>query len=107
MIVLDTNVIVRVITKDDIEQARQAVELLKGQGPFWVSRVVLLETAWTLKTRYGYTRQQVSRALRVVSRSSVRKWRTKSRYDVRSRCTPRVWTSVTPSSLCSHRPARP
>lgn len=66
MIVLDTNVLVRVITKDDIDQARQAVALLQGPGPFWISRVVLLETAWTLKSRYGYTRAQVSQALHVL-----------------------------------------
>lgn len=53
MIVLDTNVLVPVITKDDIDQATQAFALLQGAGPFWISRVVLLETAWTLKSRHG------------------------------------------------------
>lgn len=66
MIVLDTNVLVRVITKDDVDQARQAAELLAGAGPFWISRVALLETGWTLKSHYGYTRAAVSRALHVV-----------------------------------------
>lgn len=66
MIVLDTNVLVRVITKDDIDQARQAFALLQGPGPFWIRRVVLLETAWTLKSRYGYARAQVSQSLHVL-----------------------------------------
>lgn len=66
MIVLDTNVLVRLITKDDIDQARQAFDLLQRPGPFWISCIVLLETAWILKSRYAYSRERVSRALRIL-----------------------------------------
>ena len=66
MIVLDTNVFVRLITKDDVEQARLAAALLAGPGPFWVSRVVLLETAWVLRSRYKFDRAAINRALGIV-----------------------------------------
>ena len=65
MIVLDTNVLVRLITKDDIEQTRQAAALLAGSGPFWIDRVVLLETGWVLRSRYGYPTSAIARALRL------------------------------------------
>lgn len=70
MIALDTNVLVRVITKDDIDQARQAAELLRGPGPFWIARSVVLELGWVLgsKRGYGYTAAEVSRALGAVVR---------------------------------------
>lgn len=66
MIVLDTNVLVRLITKDDIEQTRHAVALLSGFGPFCVSRVVLLELGWVLRARYRYPREEIGRALHLV-----------------------------------------
>ena len=66
MIVLDTNVLVRLITKDDIEQCRQAAALLAGAGPFWIGRVVLLEAGWVLRSRYRYSAAEISRALQLV-----------------------------------------
>lgn len=67
MIVLDTNVLVRLITKDDIEQTRQAVALLAGTGPFWIGREAILEAGWTLKAAYKYSREDVVRALHLVA----------------------------------------
>ncbi len=67
MIVLDTNVLVRLITKDDIEQTRQAVALLEKNGPFWIGREAILEAGWTLKAAYKYSRQDVARALHLVA----------------------------------------
>lgn len=66
MIVLDTNILVRVITKDDFEQTTQAVALLNGPGPFWIGREVLLELGWTLKSSYRFSQAEVSRALHLV-----------------------------------------
>lgn len=66
MIVVDTNVLVRVVTKDDLDQTRQAVELLSTAERVWISRVVLLEVGWTLKSRYRYAPEVVSRALHMV-----------------------------------------
>lgn len=68
MIVLDTNVLVRLVTKDDIEQATAAFALLRRGGPFWIGSTALLELGWVLGSkRYGYARADVSRALKVVA----------------------------------------
>lgn len=52
MIAVDTNVLVRVVTNDDPAQARRALRLMASDRVF-VSRTVLLETAWVLRHAYG------------------------------------------------------
>jgi predicted nucleic-acid-binding protein len=62
VIALDTNVIVRVITRDDPAQARRAAALLRRED-LWLSKTVLLETAWVLRYTYELNRPEVHRAL--------------------------------------------
>lgn len=66
MIVVDTNVLVRLITKDHIPQLRSAVALLSSGEPIWISRVVLLELAWVLRSRYEFSESEISVALHTV-----------------------------------------
>lgn len=51
MIALDTNVIVRVVTKDDPGQVEAALAVMRSDS-LWVAKTVLLETEWVL--RFGY-----------------------------------------------------
>ena len=51
MIALDTNILVRLLTRDDPVQARAAVKAIRGRR-LWVSKTVMLETEWVL--RYSY-----------------------------------------------------
>jgi predicted nucleic-acid-binding protein len=48
---IDTNVLVRLITLDDPEQASAARAFVAGGA--WVSHLVLAETVWVLETVYG------------------------------------------------------
>jgi predicted nucleic-acid-binding protein len=59
---LDTNVLVRVIARDDEAQRRRAEEVIAA-GPCFVPDTVLLELAWVLESSYGATRAQVAAAL--------------------------------------------
>lgn len=63
MLAVDTNVIVRLLTGDDEAQARIAASLFKGQE-IWISKTVLLETAWVLSDPYGYEKNEIVEALR-------------------------------------------
>ena len=48
---VDTNVVVRLLARDDVRQTRVAEEFVaKGA---WVSHIVLVETAWVLASVYG------------------------------------------------------
>lgn len=62
MIALDTNVVVRLIARDDQEQHERAARLLDLEICF-IPDTVLLEVAWVLKTMRGSSREQIHSAL--------------------------------------------
>jgi predicted nucleic-acid-binding protein len=53
MTAVDTNVVVRLLTGDDVEQAA-AARALFAAGPIWIAKTVLLETGWVLRSLYGF-----------------------------------------------------
>jgi predicted nucleic-acid-binding protein len=62
MTAVDTNVLVRLLTGDDVEQAAAAKSLLAAQ-PIWIAKTVLLETGWVLRSVYGFSEDAVRDAL--------------------------------------------
>ncbi len=58
---VDTNVLLRLIVRDDADQAARA-EAFVAQGA-WVSLPVLVETTWVLKSVYGLSRQRIGTVL--------------------------------------------
>ena len=63
MIAIDTNVLVRIITNDQPEQVKKAVDLLAMSDVF-VSKTVLLETEWVLHYLYNKKSEEILEALR-------------------------------------------
>ena len=63
MITIDTNVVVRFLTRDDPVQAARARALI-GAGSILVLQTVILETEWVLRTRYRFDRAAIGRGLR-------------------------------------------
>lgn len=55
---IDTNVLVRLVTRDDKAQVKQA-EAFVANGA-WVSTLVLAETVWVLQSAYNLTAEQLS-----------------------------------------------
>ena len=70
MIGLDTNILVRLLVRDDEEQHRRTVALLeRGTGAgetFFVGDVVLAEVVWVLQARYRLARPEIVGALRAL-----------------------------------------
>ncbi len=70
MIALDTNLLVRLLTNDDVRQSAKVERWLHehatAQTPAYVDHVVLCELAWVLERSYGYPRQGVHRAIRAL-----------------------------------------
>lgn len=60
---IDTNVLVRFLTKDDPEQYAKARALIEG-GDIFVATTVLLEAEWVLRSGYEYARIDIISALR-------------------------------------------
>src|SRR3989338_3641111 len=58
MIAFDTNMLVRALVADNPEQVAVVRHLIAGDTVF-VSRTVLLETEWVLRTRYNKPRTEL------------------------------------------------
>jgi len=63
MLAVDTNVLVRYLVEDDSAQTARAAKLIQSR-PVWVSKTVLLETAWVLGSSYEFPAESVVRGLR-------------------------------------------
>jgi predicted nucleic acid-binding protein len=63
MLAVDTNVVVRFLTRDHPEQAATAKRLIDDNDVL-VSTTVLLESEWVLRSRYGFRRPETVAALR-------------------------------------------
>ncbi len=53
MTAVDTNVVVRLLTGDELKQSAAARSLFAA-GPIWIAGTVLLETSWVLQSVYGF-----------------------------------------------------
>ena len=66
MIAIDTNVLVRFLTRDDPEQAARVRALfatLSAENPAFVCREVVLELVWVLGYSYNFSRTEIAGAL--------------------------------------------
>ncbi len=67
MIGLDTNVLVRYIVRDDVDQAEAATRLIESRctakNPGFISIIVLSELSWVLSRGYKYDRRTVAKIL--------------------------------------------
>ena len=64
MLAVDTNVLVRLLARDDARQAKAADQFIaKGA---WVSHLVLAETLWVLESVYDRTATQIIEALKLL-----------------------------------------
>lgn len=61
---VDTNVLVRLLTRDDEKQAASADRFIEGGA--WVSHLVLLETGWVLTSVYDVTSTQLAVAIEML-----------------------------------------
>src|SRR5438477_11962791 len=61
---IDTNVLVRLITRDEPAQVRVA-EAFVGNG-VWVSHVVLAETTWVLGEAYGLNHTRIAEVIEML-----------------------------------------
>jgi predicted nucleic-acid-binding protein len=59
---VDTNVLVRLLTEDDPQQAAAARSLFAHES-IWIAKTVLLETGWVLRTVYAFDDGAIREAL--------------------------------------------
>ena len=61
---VDTNVLVRLIARDDAEQTASAESFVMRGA--WVSHLVLVETTWVLDSVYGLGHTQIAKAVEML-----------------------------------------
>jgi len=62
LISVDTNILVRILTKDDELQLRKAMSLFENNDIF-ITDTVILETEWVLRYAYAFSSLEINRAL--------------------------------------------
>ncbi len=74
MIGLDTNILVRLLTRDDEAQAQKVQALLEQHaaedGALFVSDIVLAELAWTLDRTYGLPKTDIGAAIKALAENA-------------------------------------
>lgn len=68
MIAVDTNILVRLLVKDDERQTRKVVRLFSeldaDSDRAFVSDVVVCEVVWVLRSAYDFDKAEIARAMR-------------------------------------------
>ena len=71
MIGLDTNVLVRYLTRDDEAQWKQAVEIISNAESCFIPNIVLYELVWVLKGKpYKYSQSEILKIIELLLQSS-------------------------------------
>ena len=80
MIGLDTNILVRYVTQDDLEQWHLAAALIEAEGQLcFLSNIVLCELVWVLRGKpYQFTRPQISEVLETMLATPVMEFENRS-----------------------------
>ncbi len=72
-IIVDTNLLVRVLVNDDTTQTSLVISILQkvdaGEITIFVPDIVIIETCWVLKSVYKFTHTTISEALLILLNS--------------------------------------
>ncbi|BBD65006.1 hypothetical protein NIES4072_13300 [Nostoc commune NIES-4072] len=72
MIGLDTNILVRYLTKDDEKQWKQAAEIIERGEQCFVANIVLCELVWVLRGNpYQFSKEEISNTIDLMLQCSV------------------------------------
>ena len=60
---IDTNILIRYLTQDDVKQGELAKELIEIGEPVFITHTVLIEAVWVLTASYGLDRETIVKVL--------------------------------------------
>ena len=82
MIGLDTNILVRYLTRDDEQQWQQAASTIQRNQPCFVTNIVLCEVVWVLRgTTYGFRKAEIIKVLEAMFHSAAFEFENRSTVD--------------------------
>lgn len=65
LVSVDTNVVVRFLTLDDVAQAGKSRQVFR-ENIVWISKTVILETEWVLRGAYRLSKEVINDTLRAL-----------------------------------------
>jgi predicted nucleic-acid-binding protein len=65
MIAVDTNLLIRLLTKDDSNQANRATKVMESDDIF-IPKTVMLETEWVLRHAYGINKGAITKGFQKI-----------------------------------------
>lgn len=65
MVSVDTNVLVRLLTRDDVAQAKKATALFNKED-ILITKTVILETEWVLRYAYQFNVSDIAKAFKIL-----------------------------------------
>jgi predicted nucleic-acid-binding protein len=65
VVIVDTNILVRLVVNDNPEQVERAANLIRSNSIF-ISKTVLLESEWVLRKAFKLPRESVIRSLATI-----------------------------------------
>ena len=63
MIAIDTNIIIRFLTRDDEEQYQKSYQIFATSKHIFIPKTVILETEWVLRFSYKFSSERIVFAL--------------------------------------------
>ncbi|NJL41642.1 MAG: type II toxin-antitoxin system VapC family toxin [Leptolyngbyaceae cyanobacterium SM1_4_3] len=82
MIGLDTNILVRYLTRDDEQQWQQAVTVIRHNQPCFITNIVLCELVWVLRgTNYSFRKDEIVSVLETMLHSAAFEFENRSTID--------------------------
>ncbi|WP_228052578.1 PIN domain-containing protein [Nodosilinea sp. LEGE 07298] len=82
MIRLDTNILVRYLTRDDEQQWQQAATVIQQNQPCFVTNIVLCELVWVLRgATYGFRKDEIIGALEAMLHNAAFEFENRSTVD--------------------------
>jgi predicted nucleic-acid-binding protein len=69
---VDTNILVRYLTKDDEQQWEQAVKIIEGGEQCFIANIVLCELVWVLRAKpYQFSKEEISNTIEMMLQCAV------------------------------------
>lgn len=82
MIGLDTNILVRYLTRDDEQQWQQAVSVIQENQPCFITNIVLCEMVWVLRgMNYSFRKEEIISVLEAMLHSAAFEFENRSTVD--------------------------
>ncbi|MFO5493279.1 MAG: PIN domain-containing protein [Cuspidothrix sp.] len=79
MIGLDTNILVRYLTKDNDQQWEQGVGIVEGGEQCFLANIVICELIWVLRSKpYNFPRAEISNTIEMMLQCPVFEWENRS-----------------------------